>query len=550
LFTLLHPAALLALLGLLVPLAIHLWNRRPGREVAVGSLRWLVAGANRRLRNLKLEQLWLLLLRAGLLAVLALALAEPVRRQLLPVSRGQVLVSPAVIGTPMFTALRPVIDSLRRKGHVVRWLTTGFPKLSAGAWQADSSVLRDSAQGLLAQNQAAARFQWAQVQQAAGAFPAQPLYIVTPANLHGFQGSHFPLPVDITWQTLPVGATETWVQTAALRGDSLRLLLGHSTEAQTKFQLLSVRRPQPGGIVQVSGLPALRYEANAQGPRLQQLPAASATNAKPGLSLPVRTQPLRVVIYAAPAFAADARYLQAALQAASVGLPVRLALTTTANPPILGGAPDWLFWLADAPLPAAWQQAVKAGAHVWQEAAGPGTAVTGHLLFEGPDQASPVMLFRRGIPKPSPASALAGVPVWADAQGRPVLSWYPVGRGAFYQLHTRLHPDWSNLADSPALPAQFLALLQPELTDAAIAAETTLDSVFTAHDQRALDPAQIQVSSKAGTPGQATATASPAPPAFRQTDLQPWLVLAAAVLFLLERLLARQRTSQPSPSAS
>jgi hypothetical protein len=63
LFTLLTPSALLALLGILVPVAIHLWNRRPGREVAVGSLRWLTAGANRRLRNLKPEQLWLLLLR-------------------------------------------------------------------------------------------------------------------------------------------------------------------------------------------------------------------------------------------------------------------------------------------------------------------------------------------------------------------------------------------------------------------------------------------------------------------------------------------------------
>ena len=66
--TLTNPPALLALLGLLVPLAIHLWNRRPGREVAVGSLRWLAAGANRRLRNLRLEQVWLLLQRAALLA--------------------------------------------------------------------------------------------------------------------------------------------------------------------------------------------------------------------------------------------------------------------------------------------------------------------------------------------------------------------------------------------------------------------------------------------------------------------------------------------------
>ncbi|RYY14411.1 MAG: hypothetical protein EOO36_14315, partial [Cytophagaceae bacterium] len=34
LLSLTTPSALLALLGLLVPLAIHLWNRRPGQEVA------------------------------------------------------------------------------------------------------------------------------------------------------------------------------------------------------------------------------------------------------------------------------------------------------------------------------------------------------------------------------------------------------------------------------------------------------------------------------------------------------------------------------------
>ena len=100
-FSLLNPTALLTLTGLLVPVAIHLWNRRPGREVAVGSLRWLAAGANRRLRNLKPEQLWLLLLRAALLAVLAVAVAEPVWRQRQPTSQGQVLLSPEVPGTQL-----------------------------------------------------------------------------------------------------------------------------------------------------------------------------------------------------------------------------------------------------------------------------------------------------------------------------------------------------------------------------------------------------------------------------------------------------------------
>jgi hypothetical protein len=125
LLTLTNSSALLALLGLLVPLAIHLWNRRPGREVAVGSLRWLATGANRRLRNLRLEQVLLLLVRAALLAGLALALAGPQWRQPQPAGRGQVLVSPELADGSSLAAVRPTLDSLRRRGYALRWLAAG-----------------------------------------------------------------------------------------------------------------------------------------------------------------------------------------------------------------------------------------------------------------------------------------------------------------------------------------------------------------------------------------------------------------------------------------
>ncbi|HEX8506720.1 MAG TPA: BatA domain-containing protein, partial [Hymenobacter sp.] len=250
------------MLGLLVPVAIHLWNRRPGREVAVGSLRWLTAGANRRLRNLKLEQLWLLLLRAGLLGMLAVALAGPVWRQALPAGRGQVLLSPEVLGTPAFAALRPAVDSLRRRGYGLRWLAAGFPKVSGAAWRADSMGRRDSARVLAMAGLAPGRLLWARVQQAADAFRGQPLYVVTPATLHGFEGPHPPLGNNITWQTLPnPTTTQRWVQAAAVRGDSLRLLLGRSTETQTSFRLKSLKQPK-NNTVQLAGIGALRVETN------------------------------------------------------------------------------------------------------------------------------------------------------------------------------------------------------------------------------------------------------------------------------------------------
>ncbi|MEJ7662794.1 MAG: hypothetical protein WKG07_38630 [Hymenobacter sp.] len=104
-------------------------------------------------------------------------------------------------------------------------------------------------------------------------------------------------------------------------------------------------------------------------------------------------------------------------------------------------------------------------------------------------------------------------------------------------MTTRLNPPWSALADSPELPALLLDLLAP-------APRLGTDANLTAHDQRRLDPAQLPARPAPG----ASPTAAP-PVAYRFLDLRPWLVLLAAVLFGLERWLARRRAA-PTPSLS
>ena len=528
-FSLLNPTALLALTGLLVPVAIHLWNRRPGREVAVGSLRWLAAGANRRLRNLKPEQLWLLLLRAALLAVLAVAVAEPVWRQRQPTSRGQVLLSPEVPGTPAFATLRPAIDSLRRRGYVVRWLAAGFARAPRAAWRTDSAGGTVGSTAAAKVGPESAAFTWARVQQATEVFPGQPLYVVTSAALRNFQGSHPALPPVVAWQLLPVASTNTWLQAAALRDDSLRLLLGRSTEMQTTFQLMSTAQPQPGAFVQVAGLPPLRFERGADKTQLTPAKPGNDTTAGTGRAIAVRTRPLRVIIYSGAAYAADARYLQAGLRAAATGLPVPLALTTTSQIPAPTARPDWLFWLSEAPVPAAWQTAVNHGTNIWQEAAGPGVADTASFATDAPEAAA-VMVFRRSAVAPLQTA----LPLWTDGRGRALLTRKASGQGTVYQLQTRLNPAWSELADDPQLPARLLTLLQPE---------APVDPTLATHDQRAIDPIQLAVA----RPAFPLATVPGPAATFRLTNLRPWLVLAAGLLFLLERLLARRREAQALP---
>jgi hypothetical protein len=523
-----NPSALLALFGLLVPLVIHLWNRRPGREVAVGSLRWLAAGANRRLRNLRLEQLWLLLLRGALLAALALAVAGLAWRQALPAGRGQVLVSPALAGTGSLAAVQPGIDSLRRRGYVLRWLSRGLPLIAAAAWRADSLGQRPNS--LFIDNEATiAGFNWARIRQAADTFAGQPLRVFTPATLRGAEGTHPKLPSNVTWQPVPLAAESTWLQAATGTTDSLRLLLGHSTERQTTFQTVRVARPGAGQRLAEAGIPALRYGLVKNGqPQLRPLAMAPADSGQAAPAVPVRPAALRVWVYAAPAYAADARYLRAALRAAGLGLPGRLDLTVAPTLPDTAAPPDWLFWLSGAPVPGAWRGRVPQGLHLWQSAAGAGVADTTQLSAPELDEAAPVAIWRRGQPL-----ALAGVEtLWATGRGDAVLTRSAAGQGAFYHLNTRLNTAWSELPDSPALPALLLGVLRPAPAGAELLR-------LAAHDQRRLDPAQV--------PAPITETAAvAAPKAFRQLDLRPWLVLVAGILLAIERWLAQRRGTSTS----
>ena len=105
------------------------------------------------------------------------------------------------------------------------------------------------------------------------------------------------------------------------------------------------------------------------------------------------------------------------------------------------------------------------------------------------------------------------------------------GQGVRYQLATRLGPAWSTLADSPALPALLLDLLaaNPQLGP---------DALLTAHDQRRLDPNQLPASR-----AQSASDVISQPIVYQFTDLRPWLVLAVALLFGLERWLAQRRAA-------
>ncbi len=514
---------MLALLGLLVPLAIHLWNRRPGRTVQVGSVRWLAATANRRLRSLKLEQLWLLLLRAAVVAVLAVAVAGPAWQQPAPPARGQVLVSPELLTAATLPSVRPLVDSLRRRGYEVSRLETGFPLISPDEWTA---LVANPAASDTAGYSAEPGFLWARAAQAAQHFADRPVHLLTTGKLADVQGTRPNLPPNLTWQLLPTQDSGAWVQAAGLSGaDKLRLLIGRSDEEKTTFQAVTVARPAVAGPLAVPGLPALRYETRPSNQAIIRLAADS-------VAIPVQ-EAMRLRVYYSPDQAEDARYLAAALRAAGSGLLVPPVITVSATAPSSSDSLTWVCWLSDAPMPAAWKSRVGKGLNWWQQAAGPGVPVTTSFGTAGAETLIPVS--RRD----TAATLPSGTAVWADGSGQAVLSRRAEGRGQVYTLHTRLNPAWSGLPDSPELPALLLELLRAPIA--------TLD--LAPNDQRTISPSQVQAAIQPGPASSKNApqkAAQPAPDTF--TDLRAWAVLVAALLFGLERLLARRRSTFPPVS--
>lgn len=124
-----QPLLLMTAGGILIPLAIHLWNRRPPRLLATGSIRWFKGSASQSARSLQLKNWPLLLLRCLMLLVFSLLVAGLFWKQPLPESKSKAslfLVEAALAGGKS----QAWVDSLSREGKDVRLLAPGLPHLA------------------------------------------------------------------------------------------------------------------------------------------------------------------------------------------------------------------------------------------------------------------------------------------------------------------------------------------------------------------------------------------------------------------------------------
>ncbi|MDX1628453.1 MAG: BatA domain-containing protein, partial [Fulvivirga sp.] len=215
-----NPGYLFALAGLIVPLAIHLWSRKEGQVVKIGSLQFLPGGDTKKASSIQLNEITLLMLRLLLIALLVLAMAEPLYMREIDANSRAVFIDPSVKNVPW---VKTVIDSLKENNENAHWFTPGFPTLTTDSINEDT-------------------WYW----QLAGDlqdFPAANITVITGNQLAKTVGKRPTLNRTISWIIADnTNKSNEFLVEATLRDDSVNTRFGFSDNESTFFQLKKVAK--------------------------------------------------------------------------------------------------------------------------------------------------------------------------------------------------------------------------------------------------------------------------------------------------------------------
>ncbi|OOG72828.1 BatA domain-containing protein [Algoriphagus sp. A40] len=125
-----QPSLFWGLLGISIPLAIHLWNGKKGKVIAWAAMAWLQPQESQSSRSLKLDQILLLLLRILLWTLLVLFAVGIWWKNLDKTADETVhLIIP---DEQVASEFRFELDQALENGESVFWLAEGLPSYEAG----------------------------------------------------------------------------------------------------------------------------------------------------------------------------------------------------------------------------------------------------------------------------------------------------------------------------------------------------------------------------------------------------------------------------------
>lgn len=188
-----NPVYWWALLGLAIPVVIHLYNQRRTKVKILGTLRWLSKVQAARWNFRRVHQWPLLLIRLLLITVVVLLLVEIHRTDDLRSSEklhALILIHPAAGDTNQY---RQLAASWQNDTVKVHWLATGFPAAIEATTQVNNRI-------------------WSLVVEADVRFRADSIHVIAPNRQSYFTGTPPHTSAALSWELTDIP------------GDSIRLL--------------------------------------------------------------------------------------------------------------------------------------------------------------------------------------------------------------------------------------------------------------------------------------------------------------------------------------
>jgi len=299
-----NPSYLWALLGLLVPLAIHLWSKKEAKTIKIGSIQLLDESNSRQSSSIQLNEWLLLLLRMLIIALIVLLMAGPQWRTKGNQKQITYLVEASIANEASISA---VLDSLQEDSPVFL-LKNGFPE-----WEDNADYQSDKDQP-----------NYWQLVQKMDSLRSDSIVVFTKALVKGVKSMRPNTQKKIHWVVMEPEETQDQPLMAFKRDSGVELITASSSGRATKINKEVLEKG---------------FEMNNDSLRLLS---------DESISIPLKTlDTLQINLYVEDGFEREGKYIEASFSALSTFLKREIVIHKEDGP--TNNQADLNIWLHNEP---------------------------------------------------------------------------------------------------------------------------------------------------------------------------------------------------------
>lgn len=309
-----HPSYLWALLGLLVPIAIHLWSKKEARTIKIGSVQWLSESKSKQSSSIQLNEWWLLVLRMGIISLLVLLMAKPQWHSKVSTTSLTYIIEPELVQhTDFMSRFNEISDD-----QEIRLLYKGLP-------------LKENEQAIATIN--SIPDYWALASEM-DALKTDSIVVFTKGFAKGLKGARPETKHKMHWVVIDFALAKETPLLAYKKKNGLQVFTGKSTPFDTKVSKKNIKLGD-------------EFTLNTNGDSL----VISGTN--PSKKIPVYVQkPIKIALYYSDSLQKDKLYIEAALKALSIYLDSEIQVESSLDTEVVSKKEaDAIIWLSAKPAP-------------------------------------------------------------------------------------------------------------------------------------------------------------------------------------------------------